>query len=134
VISALRDRLCRGSGPIEDITIPLAANDVLEALSNRRRREVLRRLAGAPDDDPGVPLGELADHVAAIENDTSIKELSKQQRKNAYVGLYQSHIPTLERLDIVAVDEANVVQPTVDPQSLAGLLTVIEDACTEAKA
>jgi len=112
-----------------DIRIPLTNDDVLEALDNRRRREVIRRLAGTADDTAGIPLGELAEYVAAIENGKPVEKVTTDERKNAYVGLYQAHLPTLEDTGIIAVSESNLVRPVVDTQELAKLLTLIEDAC-----
>lgn len=130
------DRLSRESGPATGIDIPLPMADVLEALGNRRRRELIRRLAAVDerDSEPELELGEVAEYIAALENGISPKKVTADQRKNVYVGLYQSHLPTLERLDVVTVDGQNIIRPATDIGAIADLLTVVEDACAEGDA
>jgi len=78
----------------------LSLDLTFEILKNSRRREVLHYLR---DSDPGerVPLGELAEHVAAIENDTTTEALTSSQRKRVYVGLYQCHLPKMDDMGVV---------------------------------
>jgi hypothetical protein len=71
-------------------------------LKNSRRREVLKYLNGR---EGSVSLSDLAEHVAAIENDTTVKALSSSQRKRVYVGLYQCHLPKMDDMDIVNFDQ-----------------------------
>ena len=82
---------------------------VFDVLRNRRRRDVLRYLeqASAP-----VPISDLAEQLAAWENDTSVAELTSSERKRMYVGLYQSHLPKMDDLDVVDFDKPRgVVTP-----------------------
>ena len=64
----------------------LSKSEIFEILSADRRQEVLRYLDRAGGT---AHLGELAEHIAAIECDCERVQLSSQQRKRAYVGLYQ---------------------------------------------
>lgn len=82
-------------------TVDLGLDQVFDALRNQRRRLVVEFLV---DRDGSATTGELADHVAAIENDTTVQGISADQRKRAYVGLYQSHIPKLAGMDVVEYD------------------------------
>lgn len=75
---------------------------VFDILSSARRRYMLYYLREA--DEP-VHINELAEQVAAWENETEVEDLSSQQRKRVYVSLYQSHIPKLESAGIVRYDE-----------------------------
>jgi len=75
---------------------------VFEALKNSRRRQVLQYLH---DHGGTASVSELAEHVAALENDTTVARLSSQQRKRVYVGLYQCHLPKLDDMDVVAYDD-----------------------------
>lgn len=84
-----------------------------EILKNSRRRTVLQYLRNEEDT---VTIGELAEHIAAIENDTTVQQLNAQQRKRVYIGLYQCHLPKM--------DDANVVDFNQD----RGLVTVTETA------
>lgn len=80
----------------------LTQDDVFDILSNSRRRFTLYYLreAGEP-----VELDELARELAAWENDTTVGELTKQQRKRVYVSLYQTHIQKLSDAGIVEYDQ-----------------------------
>lgn len=74
---------------------------VFDILSNPRRRFVLHYLEQR--EEP-VGLNELAAEIAAKENDVPVDELTSQQRKRAYVSLYQTHVPKLEEVGVVTYD------------------------------
>jgi len=78
----------------------LSLDLIFEVLKNSRRREVLHYLR-EHDPDEQVSLGELAEHVAAIENDTTTEALTSSQRKRVYVGLYQCHLPKMDDMNVV---------------------------------
>ncbi|OIB57166.1 DUF7344 domain-containing protein [Natrialba sp. SSL1] len=80
----------------------LSKDVIFELLKNRRRREVLTYLLEA---DETVTLGELAEQIAAWENDTSVNALSSDQRKRVYVALYQTHLPKMDDAGIVEYDQ-----------------------------
>ena len=80
----------------------LPLDQVFEILKNRRRREVLHYL----DDNGGTAtLSDLAEHIAALENDTTVAAISSSQRKRVYVGLYQCHLPKMDDMDIVDFEQ-----------------------------
>jgi len=81
---------------------PLTQDVVFDILSSARRRYVLYLLR---TEDAPVELTELAEDVAAWENDTTVAELTKQQRKRVYVSLYQTHVPKLEDAGLVNYDQ-----------------------------
>lgn len=76
---------------------------VFEIIRNERRRLVLQYLEDTEAET--VALGDLAEHIAAIENDTTEQALSAQQRKRVYVGLYQCHLPKMANSGIVEFDK-----------------------------
>lgn len=76
---------------------------VFGALKNARRRRVLRYLENRHEP---VSLSDLAEHVAAIENDTSPANLAAQQRKRVYVALYQCHLPKLDDMDVITFNKS----------------------------
>jgi len=78
----------------------LSLDLVFEILKNSRRREVIHYLRDQETDER-VSLGELAEHVAAIENDTTTDQLTSSQRKRVYVGLYQCHLPKMDDMGVV---------------------------------
>jgi len=77
---------------------PLSLDLVFEVLKNERRRRVLKYLC---DRDETVSLSDLAEHIAAIENDKPETALSSQERKRVYVGLYQCHLPKMDDTNVI---------------------------------
>ncbi len=80
---------------------PLSLDLVFEVLKNERRRRVLKYLC---ETDETVSLSDLAEHIAAIENDKPETALSSQERKRVYVGLYQCHLPKMDDTDVIEFD------------------------------
>ena len=81
----------------------LPLETVFDILRNERRQLVLGYVAVTGDDV--VNIGELAEHVAAIENDVPVNALSSQQRKRVYVALYQCHLPKMGDSDVIEFDK-----------------------------
>lgn len=79
----------------------LSQDVVFDVLSSKRRRQVLLLLKN----EGPMRLTELAEMVAAMENDTSVDDLTKQQRKRVYVSLYQTHVPKLEDAGLVSYEQ-----------------------------
>jgi len=85
-----------------DVEQSLPLDQVFEILKNSRRRETLHYL----DENGGeASLSELAEHIAALENDTTVAAISSSQRKRVYVGLYQCHLPKMDDMDIIDFDQ-----------------------------
>lgn len=100
------DRLLPGtaapSAPDVDV------DELLDALSNARRRHALRIVADGP-----IKKGDLAGRVAAAERDTTVAALTSNQRKAVYVSLHQSHLDALTDAGLVAYDrDADTVRAT----------------------
>lgn len=79
----------------------LEIDAIFEMLKNRRRRQVLQYLLAHGD---RATVSELAEYVAAIENDKPETLLSSQERKRVYIGLYQCHLPRMSDSDVIAFD------------------------------
>jgi hypothetical protein len=92
----------------DDTTAELPLDQVFEILKNSRRRETLRYLN---ENDGSATLSDVAEHIAAIENDTTVRAISSTQRKRVYVGLYQCHLP---KMDDVAVVNFNKDRGTIE--------------------
>jgi hypothetical protein len=88
----------------EEESAELPLDVVFEVLRNQRRRHVLRYLGD--HEDEVVSLGELAEHVAAQENDKTVAELSSAERKRVYVGLYQCHLPKMDDMGVVSYNQS----------------------------
>ncbi|WP_277555931.1 DUF7344 domain-containing protein [Halobaculum limi] len=98
----------------EPAEIPLDLT--FEILKNERRRLVLEYLRDV--DDGQTTIGELAEHIAAIENDCDIQALGAQQRKRVYIGLYQCHLPKMDDAGVVDFNQSRgfvELRPEADP-------------------
>lgn len=90
----------RGDGEEPDVDI--TSDAVHETLKNERRRMVLGYLSR---EEGPVSIGDLSEHVAALEMDVQRDQLGSKDRKRAYVGLYQSHLPKMDEWGIVEFDK-----------------------------
>lgn len=79
----------------------LTQDTVFEILSNSRRRFMLSYLN---EHDGPVHLMDLANEIAAWENDTTVDELTDKQSKRVYVSVYQTHVPKLVSTDLIEYD------------------------------
>lgn len=77
----------------------LTLDEIFELLKNSRRREVIDYLL--TNTDGNARLDELAEHIAAKENDIEQSQLSSDQRKRVYIGLYQCHLPKMDDMGII---------------------------------
>ncbi|WP_415381224.1 hypothetical protein [Halosimplex sp. TS25] len=89
-------------GAEEEQSSQLPLDHVFEILKNERRRTVLHYLR---EHGGTVSLGELAEHVAAVENGTTVAQVTSNERKCVYVGLYQCHLPKMDDMDIVEFNQ-----------------------------
>ena len=80
----------------------LSLDETFELLKNARRRAVVRFLLSHGGN---AKLSELAEHIAAAENGISVNELSSDQRKRVYIGLYQCHLPKMDNLGVIEYDK-----------------------------
>jgi hypothetical protein len=90
------------AGPEAD-PVELTLDEIFELLKNERRRRVLAHLG---DRDDPMRLGELADVIAARENDKPVGAVTSTERKRVYVGLYQCHLPKLDSMGVVDFAQA----------------------------
>ena len=105
---------------------PLSTDEALELLNNRRRRYALHHLK---HEEREVSLGDLAERVAAWENDTTVREVDSTQRKRVYTSLQQFHLPKLDEGGVVNYDErAGVVELTDQADDLDVYLEVVYGA------
>ncbi|WP_456071302.1 DUF7344 domain-containing protein [Haladaptatus caseinilyticus] len=81
---------------------PLSKDTIFHILQVQRRRLTLQYLHGRTD---AVSLRNLAEQVAAWENEMSVMELTSKERQRAYISLYQTHLPTLDTEGIIEYDK-----------------------------
>lgn len=79
-------------------TAELPKDDLFHLLSNRRRRDALAYLAA--NENP-VDMRDLAERIAAWEHDTTVENLTSDQRQRVYIALYQAHLPKLDEYGVI---------------------------------
>ncbi|MFA9502057.1 hypothetical protein ACERIM_04670 [Natrinema sp. H-ect1] len=79
--------------------------EIFDLLSNQRRRYTLHY---CKREDGPVTLGDLAEHVAAWELEKEVEEITSAERKRVYTSLQQTHLPTLERADVIEFDDRTI--------------------------
>jgi len=98
----------------------LSEDLIFDVLKNRRRRYTLHYLK---QQERPVELSELAEQVAAWENDTTVEGLSANERKSVYTSLYQTHLPKLADAGIVEYNQnRGVVELSGNAAQLEGYL------------
>lgn len=86
------------AGSVGEEAKELELDHIFEILKNERRRKVVHYLR---EHESRVTLSDLAEHIAALENDTDIASITSRERKRVYVGLYQCHLPKMADMEIV---------------------------------
>jgi len=89
------------SAPMVEEEPELSRDQMFDILSSSRRRYTLYYLRQQIEP---VQLTDLAEELAAWENDTTVEELSSQARKRVYVSLYQTHAPKLQEAGLITYD------------------------------
>lgn len=86
---------------------------LFDLLQNDRRRAVLRTL----DEEGELTLAELAEIIAAEENDVPSSEASESARRSVYISLYQRHVPKLDEHGVVEYDREESTVALREPAS-----------------
>lgn len=82
--------------------LTLTHEDILEVLSNRRRRYVFHYLR--TNGDEPAPVRDVAEHVASWELETERDLLSSDERRRVQTALHQFHLPKMDDLGFVEYD------------------------------
>jgi len=90
--------------PKRDTQADLEIGEVFEILKNERRRMVIAYLKS--QEDKSATLDVVAEHIAAIENDVDVSQISSSQRKRVYIGLYQCHLPKMDEYGVVDYEKS----------------------------
>ncbi len=100
----------------------LSKDDLFHLLQNERRRRVLEFLQ---DTDGAVDMREIAEQVAAWENETTVAALDSNERQRVYIALYQSHLPKLDGAGVLSYNqERGIVKRTPLADQLDAYLNV----------
>lgn len=84
----------------------LSKDDTFHILQNERRRRVLQYLSDA---EGPVDMRDIAEQVAAWEHDTTVQQLTSDQRQRVYIALYQSHLPKLADFGLITYNRSRGV-------------------------
>lgn len=94
---------------------PVPHGAIFDILRNERRRRVLAYL---DEQDGYATLGEMAERLAAIENGKPESQITSQERKRLYVGLYQCHLPRMDDAGAIEFnDDRGVVEANSHTES-----------------
>lgn len=81
----------------------LSKDELFHLLSNQRRRDTLQYL---DDNNAPVNMRDIAEWIAAKENDTEISQLRSEERQRVYVALYQLHLPKLDARGVIEYNQS----------------------------
>jgi len=116
-------RFPAGADGEEEEEEELSKGEIFDVLQNQRRRYVLEYLKRY--DEP-VELSDLAMQVAAWEYQTSVEEVTNDQKKRVYTTLQQTHLCKMEEAGIVEYDtETNTVARTPYTEELTVYLEIV---------
>ena len=88
----------------------ISDQEVFEALSNERRRCVVRWLLS---EERRTNIRALSRQIAAQENDKPVNQVSPTERRRVYNALQQFHLPKLDELGFVRYDlDRGVIEST----------------------
>jgi hypothetical protein len=78
------------------------------------------------ENDSPVLIRDLAEQIAAWENDISPVEVTYKQRKRVYTSLYQSHLPRLHRYGFIEYDaDRGTIELTPQAEELDIYLEIV---------
>lgn len=98
----------------------LSRDDMFHILQNERRRRVLQYLSNT---EGSVDMRDIAEQVAAWEHDTTVQQLTSDQRQRVYIALYQSHLPKLADFDLITYNRSRgIVERTALADEVAQYL------------
>ncbi|GAA0217904.1 DUF7344 domain-containing protein [Halobaculum roseum] len=83
----------------------LSRDEIFELISNPRRRHAIRY---CKMQDGPVQLADLAEQVAAWEHDKEIADVTSSERKTVYTSLQQTHLPRLDRANVIDFENGTV--------------------------
>ncbi|QLG50712.1 hypothetical protein HYG82_18655 [Natrinema halophilum] len=101
----------------------LSKGEVFEVLRNQRRRYVLQFLK---QDARPVELGDLAQQIAAWEYETTLEDVTPEQRKRVYTTLQQTHLPKMDSVGILSFDsDRGVIESTERTRDISVYLEIV---------
>ncbi|QKG92470.1 hypothetical protein HPS36_06275 [Halorubrum salinarum] len=112
-------------GPRAEDDAGPSRDEVFTALSNARRRNVIKYLKRNGSE---ARVRDIAEQLAAWENDVGINEVTYKQRKRVYTALHQSHLPKLSDSGFIDYEaDRGLVSLTEDSRQLEMYLEVVSE-------
>ena len=100
-------------------------DEVFTALSNARRRNAIKYLK---KNGPDARVRDIAEQLAAWENDVEIPAVTYKQRKRVYTALHQSHLPKLAASGFIDYEpDRGLVSLTEESRQLEVYLEVVSE-------
>ncbi|WP_193309658.1 hypothetical protein [Halorubrum halophilum] len=100
-------------------------DDIFTALSNARRRWVIKYLN---QNAPEARVRDIAEQLAAWENDLEVSEVTYKQRKRVYTALHQSHLPKLAASGFIEYEsDRGLVSLTDESRQLEVYLEIVSE-------
>jgi len=100
----------------------LTRDDMFHVLQCRRRRLVLKYLQEYDGDGP-ARMSDIAEHIAALEHDTTVEALQSQERQRVYIALYQSHLLKMDEVGVIDYNQSRgYVEATPVAERFTGYL------------
>jgi len=110
----------RFSSDAERVQSDLGLDGIFTLLESSRRRAVIRLLSDIEDE---ITISELAERLAAAEENVDRSDLSDAARKRVHVSCCQNHLPKLEECGVLSVeDDQSVVTPSKKHSALMAVL------------
>ncbi|RAW44540.1 hypothetical protein DQW50_13880 [Halorubrum sp. 48-1-W] len=110
-------------GP-SDVGIDITDDELYEVLANQRRRFAVHLLKR---EEQTMEIGEMAEQIAAWENDVDMAEITGSDRKRVYTALQQSHLPKMDRAGVVEFNkDRGVIEPTEALRNVDLYMDVVE--------
>jgi len=106
-------------------TTEVSEDELFNVLANQRRRFAVHLLKREEDDR--IPIGDMAEQIAAWENGIETAEITGNERKRVYTALQQSHLPKMDEAGVVVFNkDRGVVEPTPALQNVDLYMDVVE--------
>ncbi|TYL40348.1 hypothetical protein CV102_01870 [Natronococcus pandeyae] len=106
----------------------LSSDEIFHILQTNRRRDTIRYLL---EEDGPVKMRDVAEYVAARENETTVAKLSSTERQRVYIPLYQSHLPKLDEEGVIEYNQPRgIVRPTEQLDTFEPYIKATEDGAS----
>ncbi|GAA0536409.1 hypothetical protein ABNG02_11870 [Halorubrum ejinorense] len=113
-----------GQGGTEPAT-DISEDELYTVLANQRRRFAVHLLKR--ESDGALEIGEMAEQIAAWENDVEVAEITGSDRKRVYTALQQSHLPKMDDAGVVEFNkDRGIVEPTPALADMDVYMDVVE--------